>query len=164
LNRVILREKNKRAITPGKEHFSIKQVCMLVKDLGDTATVLYGYYFRKATNPSFDIKNDKLTAYNLGWSLRKVQRTRWKLCNGGYILTRVFCHNDGDRTYVTVLGSKLVAEYCEEHQINVAAFVPSGLIFCEQCNLHLFPTCPKNCNIYNKTLRGDNEHIKMQRG
>jgi len=138
LDHIILREKNKRNRTPGKNYISKKQECLLVKEVGDSAAILYFYYYQRADSPTFNIKADIKVSCDLGWQVRKVQRLRWKLTNTGYIYTRTFYHPDGDNTYVTILGKILVNEYKDAHSIDCMSKEDYFTVDCIQCHKRIF--------------------------
>lgn len=109
---------------PSNQYITIQQRVELIKEVGDSAALLFHHYFDKSGSDQYDYKDDKKTAAALGWNVRKVARERYKLENTNWILRKTFSHRvDGSKYQITIVGKSAVLEHQnklvhEENTIN----------------------------------------------
>ena len=96
------------------QYISNKDRAQLIKEVGDSAAILFHYYFDKGGYHSYDYKDDKKTALVLGWNERKVARERYKLEKNNWILKKTYSHRDGSKYQITLMGKSAVTKHLNE--------------------------------------------------
>jgi len=111
------RVKPKSRIRGGKVYLSNEERSTLISKLGDAGYILCEFYYSKYGVPDY-LYSDISAARALGWSIRKVQRTRIGLINIGWFLQETAIYPDKRRIRTTYLGPDIIKKHLEGQDLS----------------------------------------------